>query len=138
MVAGRAGGGGGGGGGGSEFNTYLFTAGPTQIHAPQPFSLHCNKKFIHAAGDHHGSRQNIRPYRTISHVPDGKDTKRGSFFCTLFNTASSAPPPHRLHCVGGCWDRSNRGQLRLQHWLSDVLTTRLDLIHNSARSHLCG
>jgi hypothetical protein len=30
----------------------------------QPFSLHCNKKFIHAAGDHHGSRQNIRPYRT--------------------------------------------------------------------------
>ncbi len=65
MVAGRAGGGGGGVGGGSEFNTYLFTAGPTQIYTSQPFSLHCNKKFIHAAGDHHGSRQNIRPYRTV-------------------------------------------------------------------------
>ena len=65
MVAGRAGGAGGGGGGGSEFNTYLHTAEPTQIYTSQPFSLHCNKKFIHAAGDHHGSRQNIRPYRTI-------------------------------------------------------------------------
>ena len=64
MVAGRAGGVGGGGGGGLEFNTYLFTAGPTPIYTSQPFSLHCNKKFIHAAGGHHGSRQNIRPYRT--------------------------------------------------------------------------
>ena len=65
MVAGRAG----GGGGGFEFNTYLFTAGPTQIYTSQPFSLHCNKKFIHAAGDHHGSRQNIRPYRTLRPWP---------------------------------------------------------------------
>jgi hypothetical protein len=32
---------------------------------------------------------------------------------------------------------SKPGQLRLRHWLSDALTTpRLDLIHNSARSHL--
>jgi hypothetical protein len=70
MVAGRAGGaGGGGGGGGFGFNTYLFTAGPAQIYTSQPFSLHCNKKFIHAAGGHHGSRQNIRPYRTLRPDP---------------------------------------------------------------------
>jgi len=56
MVAGRAGGAGrGGGGGGFEFNTYLFTAGPAQVYTFQPFPLHCNKKFIHAAGGHHGS-----------------------------------------------------------------------------------
>ncbi len=30
--------------------------------------------------------------------------------------------------------RSNPGQLRLRHWLSDALTTRIDLIHFSARS----
>ncbi len=30
--------------------------------------------------------------------------------------------------------RSNPGQLRLRHWLSDALTTRIDLIHYSARS----
>jgi hypothetical protein len=62
-------GGGGGGGGGSEFNTYLLFAEPTQIYTSQPFSLHCNKKFIHAAGGHHGSRQNIRPYRTLRPDP---------------------------------------------------------------------
>ncbi len=51
-------------------------------------------------------------------------------------------PSLRFHYVGGCWDR-NLGQLWLQHWLSDALTTLLDLIHkhckisstNSARSH---
>ena len=70
MVAGRAGGvGRGGGGGGPEFNTYLFTAGPAQVYTFQPFPLHCNKKFIHAAGGHHGSRQNIRPYRTLRPDP---------------------------------------------------------------------
>jgi hypothetical protein len=30
---------------------------------------------------------------------------------------------------------SNPGQLRLRHWLSDALATRLHLIHNSATSH---
>ncbi len=35
----------------------------------------------------------------------------------------------RFHCVRGCWNRTP-GQLRLRHWLSDALTTRLDLIHN--------
>jgi hypothetical protein len=28
--------------------------------------LHCYKKFIHAAGDHHWSRQNTRPVRTMT------------------------------------------------------------------------
>jgi hypothetical protein len=41
------------------------------------------------------------------------------FFCTSFNTASSAI----LKMLG-----SNPGQMRLRHWLSDSLTTRLDLI----------
>ncbi len=39
--------------------------------------LHCYKKFIHAAGDHHWSRQNIRLVRTSSvsnHLP--ADTSR--------------------------------------------------------------
>ena len=60
-------GGGGWGGVGEDLSLtmYFFTAGPTQIYTSQPFSLHCNKKFIHVAGDHHGSRQNIRLVRTI-------------------------------------------------------------------------
>ncbi len=47
---------GGGGGVGEDLSLtmYFLTVGPTQIYTSQPFSLHCNKKFIHAAGDHHG------------------------------------------------------------------------------------
>ncbi len=65
----RGGGGVGGwvGGGVGEdlsFNTDFFTDKTRPNYTSQPFTLHCNKKFIHVAGDHHGSRQNIRLVRT--------------------------------------------------------------------------
>ncbi len=51
------------------------------------------------------------------------------FFSTLYNTASS------VHCDGGCWDRAQE-QLRLRHWLSDALTIRLGLIHETKKCFL--
>ncbi len=48
--------------------------------------------------------------------------KQRDFLCTLFNTASSAVPQTSL-----CRRKlgSNLGLLRLRHWMSDDLTTRL-------------
>ena len=64
-------------GGGDEMrvdlclNTDFFTDKARPNCTLQP--LHCNEKFIHAAGNHHWSRQNIRLVRTmiehlLSHV----------------------------------------------------------------------
>jgi hypothetical protein len=47
-----------------SLNTDFFTDKTCPNYTSQPFTLHCNKKFIHVAGDHHGSRQNIRLVRT--------------------------------------------------------------------------
>jgi hypothetical protein len=58
-----------------------------------------------------------------------KSFYRGIFLffslCTLFNTVSSAAHHYTMSEDAGI---EPIGQLRLRHWLSDALTTRLDLI----------
>jgi hypothetical protein len=76
-----------GAGGGDEarvdlcLNTDFFTDKTRPNYTSQP--LHCNEKFIHAAGNHHWSRQNIRLVRTqrekISYLFPQLD------FCSLFS-----------------------------------------------------
>ncbi len=63
------------------------------------------------------------------------------FFYVLYSILLHLPPL-RFHCVGGCWDRTQEC-CYFGHWQSDALTqslfsaltTRLDLVHYSARSH---
>jgi hypothetical protein len=68
---------------------------------------------------------------TFTGIPPLLHAENGDFLdfffsCSIFNTASSATPQTPLcrKMLG-----SNTGQLRLRHWLSDALTTRLDIIH---------
>jgi hypothetical protein len=64
---------------------------------------------------------------------DAKERKKGNyfgFFITLFNTVLSAALKNPLFLRTLA---SNPGQLRLQHWLSVALTTRLDLIHSQGK-----
>jgi hypothetical protein len=69
----------------------------------------------------------LRLCYTVTYIYTFLPTKQQShtfkfFFllCTVLNTASSAAPQIPL-----CW---NPGLLRLRHWQSDALITRLDLI----------
>jgi hypothetical protein len=87
---------------------YFFTDRPTQIYTSQPFSLHCNQKSIHVAGDHHGSRQNIRLVRTaivINKKIFGSEKISPLqhwmglvYFCTWHLSPNPSPhPPHHAH-----------------------------------------
>jgi hypothetical protein len=50
------------------------------------------------------------------------------FFYVLYSKLLHLPPL-KFHFVGGYWNGTHAVLLRLRHWQSDALTTRLDLIH---------
>jgi hypothetical protein len=57
----------------------------------------------------------------------------GTALVPLFNLVLHLlPVPLGFHWVGGCWDRT---QEDCRDFASDIVTARLDLIHNSVRSH---
>ncbi len=65
---------------------------------------------------------------------DGRLLKGGLFrffffFLYVWYSTLLHLPPLRFHCVGGCWDRTQDICDNDIAWLSDALTTRLDLIH---------
>jgi hypothetical protein len=67
-----------------SLNTDFFTDKTRPNYTSQPFTLHCNKKSIHVAGDHHGSRQNIRLVRTVPFCLETKYLEVFEF-CPIFN-----------------------------------------------------